>query len=39
MNTLLNKFSSRLIEDACAGIMSYVDYLCSVHNKVQGKLN
>lgn len=31
-----NRFSMRLIEDSSAGLMSYVDYLCNMHTRIQG---
>jgi hypothetical protein len=37
-NPLANKFSSRLIEDCSAGLMSYVDYLCNMHIKIQANM-
>lgn len=33
---LNNRFSVRLIEDCSAGLMSYVDYLCNMHTRIQG---
>ena len=33
-----NKFSARLIEDSNLGLMSYVDYLCNMHIKIQAKI-
>ena len=33
---LNNRFSMRLIEDSSAGLMSYVDYLCNMHTRIQG---
>jgi len=37
-NVLMNKFSVRLIEDSVFGMMSYVDYLCTMHTAIQDKL-
>lgn len=37
-NQLLHKFSTRLLEDASAGVLSYTDFLCNIHNKIQMKL-
>ena len=31
------KFSLRLVEDSIYGIHSYVDFLCNIHSKVQGR--
>ena len=31
------KFATRLIEDSIKGEMSYVDFLCKVHSKIQAK--
>ena len=31
------KFATRLIEDSIKGEMSYVDFLCKVHSKIQSK--
>mmetsp|Transcript_28977 Transcript_28977/g.48704 ORF Transcript_28977/g.48704 Transcript_28977/m.48704 type:complete len:233 (+) Transcript_28977:37-735(+) len=32
---LSSKFATRLIEDSTGGLMSYVDYLCNMHTKIQ----
>jgi hypothetical protein len=37
-NRLLHKFSTRLLEDASANVLSYTDFLCNIHNKIQMKL-
>ena len=31
------KFSLRLVEDSVYGVMSYVDFLCNIHSKVQSR--
>lgn len=36
-SALHTKFSSRLVEDNTLGLMSYVDYLCNMHIKIQAK--
>lgn len=33
-----NQFNLRLVEDSIYGAMSYVDYLCKLHGKIQRKL-
>ena len=36
-SALHTKFSARLVEDNNLGLMSYVDYLCNMHIKIQAK--
>lgn len=33
---LNRRFSLRLVEDCNYGFMSYVDYLCNMHTRIQG---
>lgn len=31
------RFGVRLVEDSIYGVLSYVDYLCKLHSKIQTK--
>ena len=31
------RFGMRLVEDSIYGVMSYVDFLCKLHSKIQAK--
>jgi len=31
------RFGMRLVEDSIYGVMSYVDFLCKLHSRIQGK--